>query len=53
MGVFDAKMFFFPRAKLCISLNWRAQSLLDSKQELCGNVNDFAFFCNANMNTGK
>ena len=53
MGVFDTKMFFFRRAKLCLSLNWRIQPLLASKQGFCGNINDFAFFCNANMDTGK
>ena len=44
---------FFHRAKLFLSLNWQTQPLLASKQGLCGNINDFAFFCNANMDTGK
>ena len=40
--------YFFHWAKLCLSLNWRTQPLLASRQGLCGNINDFA-----NMNTGK
>ena len=52
MGVFDTKIFFC-WAKLCLSLNWRTQPLLASRQGLCGNINDFVSFCNANMYTGK
>ena len=52
MGVFVAKIFF-RRAKLCLSLNWWTQPLLASIQGLWGNINDFAFFCNANVDTGK
>ena len=47
MGVFETKMYFLA------DLNWLTQPLLASKQGLCGNINDFAFFCNANMDTGK
>ena len=42
------EVVFFRRAKLCLSLNWWTHSVLASKQELCGNINDFVFFCDAN-----
>ena len=46
------KDVFFRRAKFCFSFNWRTQRVETSKQELCDNIS-FAFFCNANIDTGK